>query len=67
MELLSYFVENVDEKSPYFQFKEEIELGWFDFLENSYIPYNKLHVVHPKKLYENLKIYVNQQIHMVQN
>lgn len=55
MELLSYFTENVDEKNPYFQFKEEIELGWFDILENSYIPYNKLHVVHPKEAIRKFK------------
>lgn len=55
MELLSFFLDNITEKDPYYQFKEKIETGWFDILDNQYIDYDKLYVVHPKEAISKFK------------
>lgn len=44
MELLEYFLEEVDNKNPYCQFRDEIEKGQLDIFSNSNISYEKLYV-----------------------
>ncbi len=42
MELLEYFLTEVDINSPYYQFKDDIESGQTVFWDDSNIPYDKL-------------------------
>jgi hypothetical protein len=61
MELLEYFLKEVDANNPYYQFREDIENGQVNIFDNTPIPYEKLYVSSSKEAINKFRILTQPQ------